>query len=100
MIFSKTKDQFNKHYDKSKNLLQNRGKRQMKHESSLREFESFKETYVAYILCKKRGTRGKHVSSISKSNHSSILVHLNKGVKNGNLYYGKPQALVQELFFR
>ena len=82
------------------NLLQNREKRQMKHESSLREFERFKETHVAYILCKKRGTRGKHGSSISKSNHSSILVHLKNGVKNGNLHCEKPQALLQELFLR
>ena len=62
----------------------------MKHETSLREFESMKDTYATSILCKKRGTRGKHGSSISKSNYSSILVHLNDGVKKGNLDCEKP----------
>ena len=46
MIFSKTKDQFNEHYDKAMNLLQNREKRQMKHKSSLRDFESLNDTYA------------------------------------------------------
>ena len=60
MIFSKTKEQFDKNYHKAMELLQSRDKRKMKHESSLREYESQKATYATYILCKKRGTRGKH----------------------------------------
>ena len=100
MIFSKTKEHFDENYHKAMELLQSRDKRKMKHESSLREFESQKETYATYILCKKRGTRGKHGSSISESNHSSILVYLNDGIKNGNLYCEKPQTLVKDLFMR
>ena len=48
----------------------------------------------------KRGTRGKHGSSISERNHSSILVYLNDGVESGNLYCEKPQTLVKDLFQR
>ena len=100
MIFSKTKEGFDKHYyDQATKLLQNREKRQMKHEIYLREFETLKETDATYILYfKKKGTRGKHDSSISESNHSSILVHLNDGVKNSNLYCEIPQTLVKDLF--
>ena len=100
MIFAKTKERFDEHYKQAMDLLENREKRQMKHETCLREFESMKETYATYILCKKKGTRGKHGSSISESNHSSILVHLNDGIKNGNLYCEKPQTLVKDLFQR
>ena len=89
IIFSKTKEGFAKHYDHATKLLQSREKRQLNHETYLREFESLKETYATYILCKKKGTRGKHGSSILESNHSSIFVHLNDGMKNSNLYCEK-----------
>ena len=50
MIFSNTKEKFDEHYQQAINLLQNREKRQMKHETSLREFGNMKETYATYIL--------------------------------------------------
>ena len=77
-----------------------REQRYAKHESSLREFENMKDSYASYILCKKKGTRGKHGSSILETNHASILVHLNDGSKQGNNYYEKPHTLVKDLFIR
>ena len=54
MIHSKSKSGFDEHYNKAMDLLCSREKRQMRYESSLREFESQKESYASYILCKKR----------------------------------------------
>ena len=48
----------------------------------------------------KKGTRGKHGSSISEINHASILVHLNDGSKQGNHYCKKTYLLVKDLFVR
>ena len=42
----------------------------------------------------KKGTKGCHGSSISESNHSSVLVHLNEGDKFGNSYCEKPHAVL------
>ena len=71
-----------------------------KDETAVREFESDKNPYASYILRTKKGTRGKHGSSISEINHSSILVHLNEGMKHGNHYSEKPHTLVKDLFVR
>ena len=56
--------------------------------------------YASYILSKKRGTRGCHGSSISESNYSSALVHLNEGDNFGNSYCEKTHTLVKNFFFR
>ena len=98
MIYSNTKQGFDENYEKAMDLLQKRDQRNAKHKTSLQEFERQKESYATYILCKKKGTRGKHGSSISEMNHSSILAHLNNGLKNGNHYMEKPHTLVKDLF--
>ena len=100
MIFSKTKDGFDGGFDKAINVIRSKEQQHAAHESALYEFADQKDSYASYILCKKKGTRGKHGSSISKTNHASILVHLNDGVKNGNHYYEKPHTLVKDLFIR
>ena len=73
MIFSNTKEKFDEHYQQAINLLQNKEKRQMKHETSLREFENMKETYATYILCKKGGLE---VSMDQAFQKAIILVYL------------------------
>ena len=100
MIYSKTKEGFDSGYKVALDMLQNRDQRYAKYESSLHEFVEKKDSYASYILCKKKGTRGKHGSSISETNHASILCHLNDGSKQGNHYYEKPYTLVKDLFIR
>ena len=96
IIYSETKDGFDKGHEKAfLDMLQSRDQRHAKHESSLRELADQKHSYASYILCKINGTRGKHGSSISETNHASILVHLNDGSKLGNGYYEKPHTLVK-----
>ena len=100
MIYSNTKQGFEDNFKKGMELLQKRDHQNVKCESLLQEFESQKESYAAYILSKKKGTRGKHGSSILEMNHSSILAHLNDGLKNGNHYSEKLHTLVKDLFIR
>ena len=48
----------------------------------------------------KRVSKGKHGSSLSESNHSSVLVFLNDGESQFNLYCESPFTLVKDLFRR
>ena len=100
MIYSNTKQGFEDNHKKAMELLQKRDQRNVKHESLLQEFEKQKDSYATYILSKKKGSRGKYGSSISEMNHSSILAHLNDGLKNGNHYSEKPHTMVKDLFLR
>ena len=86
MCYSKTEAQFEQAYTKAMTILQKKSSRNENLEEQLRKFHNEKDMYASYILSKKRGTRGCHGSSISESNHSSVLVHLNNGDKFGNKF--------------
>ena len=81
------------------NILQQKLDRDENLEEQLRKFYNERSMYASHKLSKKRGTRGCHGSSISESNHSSVLVHLNEGDRYGNSYCEKPHTLVKDLFF-
>ena len=100
MCYSKTESQFDEAFTKAMSVLQDKPFRDENLEEQLRKFYNERTTYASHILSKKRGTRGCHGSSISESNHSSVLVHLNEGDKFGNSYCEKPHTLVKDLFFR
>ena len=100
MCYSKTEVQFEEAFNKAMNILQEKSDRDENLEEQLRKFYKECSMYASHILSKKRGTRGCHGSSISESNHSSVLVHLNEGDKYGNSYCEKPHTLVKDLFFR
>ena len=73
------------------------------HTKSLEALEKFhkeKDGYAQYILDMIPGTRGKHGSSASESNHSSVLVYLNDGDKYINTHCEQPITLVKDLFKR
>ena len=99
MVYSRTQALFEEAYNKAMSVLQQKESRNENVEENLRKFYNERSTYATYILSKKRGTRGCHGSSISESNHSSVLVHLNDGDKFGNTYCEKPHTLVKDLFF-
>lgn len=100
MVYSRTQTLFEEAYNKAMNVLLQNELRNENLEENLRKFYNERSTYATYILSKKRGTRGCHGSSISESNHSSVLVHLNDGDKFGNTYCEKPHTLVKDLFYR
>ena len=95
MCYSKTESQFEQAYNKAMKILQSKASRDENHEDQLRKFYNDRNTYTSYILSKKRGTKGCHGSSISESNHSSILVHLNEGDKHGNSYIDYEPSLFE-----
>ena len=81
MIYSHTEEDFENCFRNAMTLLTSRDVRNLKLETTLQDFKNEKESYATFILCKQRGTRGKHGSSISEMNHSSVLkqgVHLYK----------------------
>lgn len=88
-------------YDEAKVKLQGLATgRNLAAEEALEEFKDDRDHYASYILDTKKGTRGKHGSSISESNHSSVLVHLNDGDRSKNSYCEKPYTLVKDLLQR
>ena len=100
MCYSRTESQFEESFSKSMTILQEKQNCNKNLEEQLRKFYNDRSTYASYILNKKRGTCDCHGSSISESNHSSVLVYLNEGDKFGNSYCEKPHTLVKDLFFR
>ena len=66
----------------------------------MKKFKQEKDHYASYTISMKRGSRGKHGSSIAESNHSSVLSFLNEGLKGQNYYCEDPHTLVKDLFNR
>lgn len=57
--------------------LENNPNRIGKPKEELRKFRNKKAFRAHHILCKQKGTKGKHGSSLAESNHSSVLAFLN-----------------------
>ena len=100
MINASSLDNFSKAYNNAMSILHNLPNRNVNAENELTNFMKEKDHYASFVLSKKRSTRGKHGSSISESNHSSVLVWLNDGDKYGNKYTEEPHTLVKDLFLR
>ena len=79
MCYSKTESHFEEAFAKAMSILHQKPVCNENLEEHLRKFYNKHSTYASYILSKK-GTRGCYGSSISESNHSSVLVHINDGV--------------------
>ena len=100
MCYSRTESQFEESFSKAMSILQEKQNRNENLEEQLRKFYNKCSTYAPYTLSKTRGTCGCRGSSISESNHSSVLVHLNEGDKFGKTYCEKLHTLVKDLLFR
>lgn len=100
MCHSSSEDYFNNSFRSAMEVLRNLNRRDGLAEKALCDFRDEKNSYAAYILSRKRCTRGKHGSSLAESNHSSVLVYLNEGGRKVNDYLEKPHTLVKDLFQR
>jgi len=100
MCYSKTESQFEEAFTKAMNVLQQKPDRDENLDEQLRKFYNERSMYASHLLSKKEEHVDVNGSSISESNHSSVLVHLNDGDKYGNKYCEKPHTLVKDLFFR
>lgn len=100
MVTATSSDKFEHAYTTAMEILTATASFNQQHVDTLIDFKSKKESYSSYILSKTKGTRGKHGSSLSESNHSSVLIHLNDGDKYKNNYCEEPMTLVKDLFLR
>ena len=99
MVTATSSEKFEHAYTTAMEILTATASFNQQHIDTLIDFKSKKESYSSYILSKTKGTRGKHGSSLSESNHSSVLIqHLNDGNKYKNNYCEEPMTLVKDLF--
>ena len=67
---------------------------------NLQQFVNERHMFAQYCLDEMKGSRGRHGSAPSESNHSSVLVFLNDGDKYANAYIEAPHTLIKDLFIR
>ena len=76
----------------------NNGREDREASASLDMFADKRSCYASHILKICKGTMGRKGSSVAESNHSSVLVYLNDGVRKQNDYCEDPHALMNDLF--
>jgi hypothetical protein len=96
MVQANSEQEYNDILQAATDLLQSQLQRDGQLESVLEEFASLRETYASYCHAQVPGNRGYHGNTISESNHSSVLVYLNDGNKNGNIFCGNLLILIRE----
>ena len=68
--------------------------------NDLKELYSERASFALYSVKSIQGNRGRRGSSCSESNHSSIIIHLNDGVRSLNKYCEHPTTLFKDLLRR
>ena len=81
MADARTEIYFEDVFKGAKLLLETKLERDGKVEAVLLQYAKDRDTYAYYRLVQLKGTRGRRGSAPSEQNHSSILVHLNDGMK-------------------
>ena len=72
---------FDKAHENAQTLLKRMGERSAEAEKTLDTFALVKHEYAQFCIDTMPGSRGKHGSSNSKINHSSVLCYMNDGHK-------------------
>ena len=99
MCNAKSEDEHTTAFESAITMLQN-NVHSSKPLDEMCKFRNDKECHAHCITSSKRGTKGRHGSSLDESNHSSALVFLNDGERLANHYSQKPVMLVKDLFRR
>ena len=84
----------------AKELLGAQPQRDMQMEKDLEDFASCRHSFADYLIAQIPGNLHRRGSSISESNHSSTIAHLNDGNKQGNNFCEHPIILIRELLTR
>ena len=100
MIQLKSAAEFDGIYNAGRNLLENQMEKNGQLMSDFEQFTNNKMQYAEYCISQVPGNRGRKGSAISESNHSSVLIYLNDGVKGTNTYQEHPMILVCDLLAR
>ena len=72
-------------------LPHNRDMWHVKYESPLLKFENQKESYATYILCEKKGTRGKHGCQQIYDDYNDLLLLRLKINKDSDPFFILPE---------
>ncbi len=100
MVNAPTEEKFEEVLSLAKERLQAEQPRDMQMEKNLEEFAKIRNTYAQYLIAQVPGNLNRHGSSISESNHSSVLVYVNDGNKTGNVFCEDANILIKELLQR
>ena len=97
MVYATSEQELMSAFDSSMDILQIRPISINKTEVELCKFRNEKKSHVQHMTYKK-GSKGRHGSSLDQSNHLSIIVFLNDGEKLLNLCCSCTSTLVQDFF--
>jgi hypothetical protein len=100
MMRASSEQYFTKALENARLILTRAGQRQVETEAKLESFASKRHEYAQYCIDMMPGSRGRHGSSNSESNHSSVLCHMNDGHKKTNEYNEEVITLVKDLLGR
>ena len=100
MMRASSEQYFTKALENARIILSRAGQRQLETEAKLEAFASKRHEYAQYCIDMMPGSRGRHGSSNSESNHSSVLCHMNDGHKKTNEYSEEVITLVKDLLAR
>lgn len=100
MVKASSEEEFNTNLHGARELVLSQQQVNGQLLADLNDFASLKTTYASYCHAQVPGNRGHHGNGISESNHSSVLVYLNGGEKNGNNFCEHAIVMIRELLNR
>jgi len=100
MVKASSEEEFNANLQGARELVLSQPQVNGQLLADLDDFASLKTTYASYCHAQVPGNRGHHGNGISESNHSSVLVYLNGGEKNGNNFCEHAIVMIRELLNR
>ena len=94
MIQAKSEGDFDEIYAAGKNLMENQSQVNGQLLCIFEKIARSRNNYADFCIAEIPGNRGRKGSSISESNHASVLSYLNNGAKGTNRYQEHPILLV------
>ena len=100
MAHSNSEEECLVHYQTAADIIRRRCKNNDAKINDLRDIYDQRLNYAFFSIKRIPSTRGRIGSSCSESNHSSILINLNHGVRSMNNYTEHPTTLFRDLLKR
>ena len=88
------------HFEAARQILIGLHSRTEEKLNHLYKFFENRETYALYAIRQIPGTRGYRGSTCAESNHSSLIIHLNNGVRGVTRYSEEPTTLFKDMLER
>ena len=100
MTNSSSEEKCAEHFHAARNLLNNLQSSTEEKLNHLYKFFENRDTYALYAIRQIPGTRGYRGSTCAESNHSSLIIHLNNGVRGVTRYSEEPTTLFKDMLER